>query len=522
VVRLHFALPFVLLPLPAFALSTSASWTYEGSQDTENLGMTVAGIGDVNGDGYEDVAAAAPQWDGDAQDMGRVVVFYGSPAGLGEAPDWTASGRGEDALFGASVAGAGDVNDDGYDDLVVGADGDDPGDGPVGSAFLYLGSANGLQADPAWTAAGGEDRDRFGGSVAGVGDVDDDGHADVVVGAYRFTDVQVRQGRAFLFRGTPTGLESTPSWTFEGTDAGENLGATVGGAGDVDDDGFDDLLVAAPGYSDDFYANSGRVHLFRGSASGPGDAPDWTAAPTWSQASFGFAMTGAGDVNGDGWDDVVIGSAPEDILDRTGDRVFLYLGGPEGLTAEATWSGLYSEYPHSHIAVAAPGDVDGDGRPDLLVGREVLYLDQHGDAYLYSGGDDGFGEPTWHVTPEKASMLYGSAVAGADVDGDGRADLLVGARGYNGAHFNAGRLLLYLADESAPGDDDDDDDAVGDDDDASDDDDFNPEIFGDGGDELDTGPCASSVAAAPPATGLLVLVPVCARRRQRSEDRYRR
>lgn len=217
-------------------------------------------------------------------------------------------------------------------------------------------------------------------------------------------------------------METSPSWSFEGTDAGENLGASI---------------------------------------------------------------SAAGDVNGDGYDDVVISSAPEDLLNLAGDRVVLYLGGPEGLGPDAHWSGLYSEYSHHHVAVAGPGDVDGDGRPDLLVGREVLWLDQHGDAFLYSGGDDGFGEPVWHVTPEKASMLYGSSVAGADVDGDGLADLLVGARGYNGDYLNAGRLMLYLADETNVGDDDDDD--------STDDDDFNPEIFGDGGDGLETGPCVSSM-----------------------------
>ncbi len=509
----------LLVPAPALALSTSASWTYEGSQDTENLGMAVASIGDVNGDGFGDFAGAAPQWDGDAQDMGRVVVFYGSATGPGEGPDWTASGRVEDALFGTSVAGAGDVNGDGYDDLIVGAQGDDPGSGPVGGAFLYLGSAAGLQSTPAWTGAGGADLDRFGASVAGVGDLDGDGLDDVAVGAFRFTDVQVRQGRAFVFRGQGGGLEEEASWTFEGTDPGENLGATVAGAGDVNDDGFDDLLVAAPGYSDDWYANSGRVHLFHGSASGPGADPDWTVAPEWAQASFGYSMAAVGDVNGDGYDDVVIGSAPEDIFDRTGDRVFLYFGAANGLARDEAWSGLYSDYPHHHIAVAAPGDVDGDGRPDLLVGREVLYLDQHGDAFLYSGGADGFGDPTWHVTPEKASMLFGSAVAGGDIDGDGLGDLIVGARGFNGDHLNAGRLLLYPADESLAGDDDDaaDDDDAGDDDDAfgdDDDDGFNAEVFGDGGGELEGGACVSSLAPGQLAPGLLLLLPLAVRRRR--------
>lgn len=191
------ALIIFLAPGTALALSTSASWTYEGSQDTENLGMAAASIGYVNGDGFDDIAAGAPEWDGDTQDMGRVVVFYGSAAGLNEAPDWSAEGRVEEAQFGISVAGAGDVNGDGFDDLIVGADGDDSGDGPTGSAFLFLGSASGLQSTATWEASGDAELDRFGAAVAGVGDIDGDGRDDVAVGAFRFTDMQVRQGRAF-------------------------------------------------------------------------------------------------------------------------------------------------------------------------------------------------------------------------------------------------------------------------------------------------------------------------------------
>jgi hypothetical protein len=497
----------LLCSAPAAAVpSTSPSWTFDGSQDTEQLGASAAVVGDLNGDGFDDVAGGAPTWDGAEQDMGRVHVFFGSERGLSATPTWTAQGAVEDAQFGVSVAGVGDVNNDGFDDLLIGAEGHDAGSGAVGAVFLYFGSASGLRAEPDWTATGENTRDAFGHAVSAAGDVNGDGYDDLLVGAFRWSDVQVRQGKAYLFRGGPAGPGAAPDWSTTGVDPAENLGASVARGGDVNNDGFDDVLIAAPGYANGD-SNEGRVLLFAGSAAGLGAEPAWEGESDYEGASFGQSLDGVGDVDGDGFDDVVIGMGPEQILAWPGPRVRLYRGSASGLSVTESWSALTTDYPHSHIAVRGAGDVDGDGLDDVIVGRETLWLDQHGDAWLFLG-DETLGleaEAAWHWTPTKASQLFGSSVDGGDIDGDGLSDLLIGSRGFNGANLNAGRLAFYPGGESEAGDDDD----------ATDDDDFNPEIFGDGGGDLDAGgPCNSSLAASGSAGALLLLGLVAIARRR--------
>jgi len=515
----------LLFPALALALpGTTMSWTYSGSQDGEGLGTSIANAGDLNGDGYDDVAAGAPSYNAATPDHGRVHVFYGGPTGLPTTPSWSAVGIERDAMFGNSVSGAGDVNGDGYDDLIIGAEDHDAGGGAVGAAFLYYGGAGGLASTPAWTALGEDSNNRFGCAVAGAGDVNGDGYDDVLVGAYRWMDTQVRQGKAVLFLGGPGGLEAAPSWDVIGSDSGQNLGSALASAGDVNGDGFDDVLIGSPGYSDP-QADEGKVMLFTGSAAGLGATPDWEREADWGAARLGRSLAGIGDVDADGFDDVIIGSAPNDVFNLAGPRVWLYKGTSDGLSEQPAWSALDEPFLQDQIAVAAAGDVNGDGLPDLLIGREILVLEHHGDAWLFlSNGDTLEAEPSWSYTPEKPGMLYGSGVAGADVDNDGLSDLFIGARGYNGDYLNAGLVALYLGNGATSGDDDDTgDDDTGDDDtgddDAGDDfagdDDSEAEAFGGGSSVWSCGNCTASGVAYPVDAGVLGLLLVAAIRKRR-------
>ncbi|HEY3352732.1 MAG TPA: integrin alpha, partial [Polyangia bacterium] len=150
----------------------------ELDQTWSELGTSVAAAGDVNGDGYADVIVSAPYFQPTAfgADRGRVYVFLGGPAGLAATPAWTVTGDQDYARFGLVVAGAGDVNGDGFDDVIIGAPFYDHGAADTGRATVYLGSAAGLGATPAWTIYG----DAAGallGAVAGAGDVNGDGYA---------------------------------------------------------------------------------------------------------------------------------------------------------------------------------------------------------------------------------------------------------------------------------------------------------------------------------------------------------
>src|SRR6185295_757136 len=159
-----------------------------------------------------------------------------------------------------------------------------------GQAFLYLGGSGGLVVNPAWTGELNHASNRFGESVAGAGDVDGDGYADVVVGS-AFND------QASLFRGSVAGLPATPTWTLGTNPALSQV--RVACAGDVNGDGYSDVLLGSNQWSNPEFIE-GTALVWHGSANGPAATPSWQAEGNQQGARFGNAITSAGDVNGDG------------------------------------------------------------------------------------------------------------------------------------------------------------------------------------------------------------------------------
>jgi hypothetical protein len=224
----------------------------------------VAGAGDVNDDGYADVIIGAPYYEFDKDELneGAAFVFLGSAAGIADGGPSTAATQLESnqpgAYMGWSVAGAGDVNGDDYADVIVGAVLYDAGETDEGAAFVFLGSAAGIaDGDPSTAATqleSDQDTAKMGQSVAGAGDINSDGYADVIVGAYRYDAGETEEGAAFLFLGSASGLvangnpanadvqlESNQDWAW--------MGYSVAGVGDVNDDGAPDVIVGAPVYN---------------------------------------------------------------------------------------------------------------------------------------------------------------------------------------------------------------------------------------------------------------------------------
>ena len=166
----------------------------------------------------------ADAYDNGQTDEGRAYVYLGSAAGLAATAAWTAESDQAGARFGISVATAGDVNGDGYADVIVGADGYDNGQTDEGRAYVYLGSAAGLAATAAWTAESDQAGANFGYSVATAGDVNGDGYADVIVGADDYDNGQTDEGRAYVYLGSAAGLAATAAWTAESDQAGADFG----------------------------------------------------------------------------------------------------------------------------------------------------------------------------------------------------------------------------------------------------------------------------------------------------------
>jgi hypothetical protein len=327
---------------------------FRGEEPRSYFGISVTGIGDVNADGYADVAIGAYQTDVTATCssgktrlplVGRVYVYFGGPrdqmdnrpdtafAGeTTETPNDPASACRSGDEFGLSIAGAGDVNGDGYDDVAVGARGYDlslgsTADENAGRAYVFFGGpwfvgVGAASADLIVTGLSGGDQ--FGASVAGAGDVNGDGFSELLVGAHQADEGAIDTGAAYLFFGQRNGVTSTPV-RFDGAGEEDAFGAAAARVGDVNRDGFADFAIGSYLAGPD---DNGAVSFFLGNS---GATP--TSASTIAGGAdpnpgdqFGSSVAGAGDVDGDGTDDVVVGAPLNDSAGGTAGRASVIFG----------------------------------------------------------------------------------------------------------------------------------------------------------------------------------------------------
>jgi hypothetical protein len=441
----------------ATGLSLSANWTMESDQAGAQMGLNANTAGDVNGDGYSDVIIGSPYYDAGQTDEGRAFVYYGSSTGLAATPAWTTESDQVSAEYGGSVASAGDVNGDGYSDVIVGCPYYDNGNTDEGKAFVYYGSASGLAVSPAWSGEGNQDNTNFAGTqnsavgtgVACAGDVNGDGYSDVIIGASRYDNGNTDEGKVFVYHGSASGLSVTANWTAESDQNFALMGNSIASAGDVNGDGYSDVIVGAYGY-DNGQTNEGKAYLYYGSATGLSVSPNWTAESNVTIALFGCSVACAGDVNGDGYSDVIVGAAFYANGQANEGAAFVYLGSASGLPVSYNWIVEGNLADASLGATVSPaGDVNGDGYSDLIAGGWDYTNGQsiEGAAFVYNGSASGL-ELISSSTPNDANQAFanfGISVSSAgDINGDGFSDVLIGASGYDdGANMNVGRVFVY-------------------------------------------------------------------------------
>ncbi|MCB9823406.1 FG-GAP repeat protein [Candidatus Nomurabacteria bacterium] len=325
-----------------WAMETSladADASFVGEYESDYSGSSVSGAGDVNNDGYDDFLIGVSDAD---SGIGKTYLILGKEEGwametsLADA-DASFVGEYESDYSGFSVSGAGDVNNDGYDDFLIGAP---DADSETGETYLILGKDEGWAAETSLADAdasfvGEYESDYSGFSVSGAGDVNNDGYDDFLIGA---PDADSETGEIYLILGKEgswameTSLADADA-SFEGEEAYDSAGYSIAGAGDVNDDGYDDFLLGSPWYNETEDAYEGKSYLILGKEGG------WAMETSLADADASFigeyiydysgqAVSGAGDVNGDGADDILIGAPGDGEDENLYGRVYLLLGTP--------------------------------------------------------------------------------------------------------------------------------------------------------------------------------------------------
>ncbi|MCC3860058.1 hypothetical protein [Pseudemcibacter aquimaris] len=501
--------------LSALQLSTldgRFGFRLDGDEIDGQVGWSVSGAGDFNGDGYDDLIIGANLVNADGTDTGASYVLFGSNDNYGAdgilgtpyslsnfngINGFRLDGVGEGDESGFSVSNAGDVNGDGYDDLLIGAYAADPNGDLSGSSYVVFGNVSFMGASFDLSSLDGTNGFRIDGeavgdesgySVSNAGDVNGDGFDDIIISAPSADPNGDGSGSSYVVFGQTnwtansgvfdlSSIDGSNGFRLDGAAVGDASGYSVSNAGDVNGDGYDDVIVSA--YSADPNGNSsGSTYVVFGD-------DDWTAGSGVVDLSSingtngfrldgeaaddesGYSVSSAGDFNGDGFDDMVVGARYTDNNGNASGSTYVVFGaadwtagsgifdlstldGTTGFRLDGEAAGDESGYSVSNL-----GDINDDGFDDIIVGAYAADPngDDSGSSYVLFGTDTGIpavfdfealdGTNGFRIDGETAGDQSGWSVSGAgDLNGDGYDDFIVGAHGIDSDGANSGSAYV--------------------------------------------------------------------------------
>jgi hypothetical protein len=397
---LQFLSAIALLPISAAA--QFPAYTVSGDDAGDFLGYGVGAAGDVNGDGYGDFVIGAPKDDNTGNSAGSVHIHSGADGSL----LYMVNGGGTDQL-GTAVSGAGDVNNDGFDDVIAGG----PwhlGTGPIQGTISVISGADGTIL---YQIEGSNTFSFFGGAVAGAGDLDNDGFDEFIVGASNDDGNGSDSGIVYVYGG----IDGALMYIHSGDGIADQMGTSVAGLGDVDNDGIPDYMGGAP-LDDNNGNNSGSVQVW----SGLDGSVLYAFNGGGADHQLGKSVSALGDLNADGHADFLVGEWHDALIGHHAGSVTVFSGIDGSVLRQHFGQNANHEFGQ---AVTGIGDYDGDSVPDYAVGAPGAGA--NGEVTLFSGID---GSIIGSVGGSAASTEFGAVLAGGmDVNNDGLGEFIVGA-----------------------------------------------------------------------------------------------
>lgn len=424
----------------------------QSNQENARFGYFALTACDVNGDGYDDVIAGAPGYDNGSRDEGAVFVFLGGPGSFDAISDALLEGNQNGANLGTGVA-CSDLNGDGFDDIAAGAPGYDNGQIDEGAVLVYYGSTTGPGLIAGAVLDSGQEGANSGSRVAAAGDINGDGYNDLIVAAINYDTLHTDEGAALIYFGGIGGIDPVVDGMFDHGQWNYQL-SEVAAAGDVNADGFADVMVGNWLYNGGTSGHTGTVWLLFGGPGAFDNTPDAVLSGAWGSSIGGRGrMAGGGDLNGDGVDDIALGGPrfPNDGSNplRNKGAVLIYYGSVgsfnTGMDARVEGNQYAANLGTSVHMVA---DADGDGDDELLVGepmRDSALGPNSGRVLYYKGNSGPFNIMADEIfEPEQIDSRLGSAVGSGDFNGDGVTDLLLAAPMQDDGESDEGIVFVLL------------------------------------------------------------------------------